>query len=91
MNIVEKIRAEALSRKVEKTSGKDEVKTTAEKNKPDNLNNEAFKKKVEEMSVEELCWNLFKITGQINYMLLFSALTDLEKGNTWKNIESPVL
>jgi len=30
--------------------------------------------------MEDLCWNLFKSTGQINYYLLYSALKkDREK------------
>lgn len=46
-------------------------------------------KKAKEMSAMELSWHLFKMTGQINYYLLFSAMKKMDKELTWdRNLES---
>lgn len=47
--------------------------------------------KVKKLSAEQCCWKLFSLTGQVNYYLLYSAISDVEKEHTWTNLESPEL
>lgn len=46
------------------------------------------KEKVKALSAEQVCWKLFKLTGQINYYMLFNAINSVEKEQQWENTKS---
>lgn len=49
------------------------------------------KQKIKNWSTEQLTWKLFELTGQVNYFMLFHAITEMEKEQKWTNTESKEL